>query len=212
MNHIKTTRLKSPKTLNISPALSLIRIVITVLFLLFRSFGMDQELPQAQLKLPQAKVCAVSHNLKLSIFFFFQWKTVVIGLKSHLIIFRKWWRADCWPQRLRVPPISTYPSRASLGGSQGQSPSAEGTICWDVQHKQTQRRRENRSYGEVTGPASHLSWGRIRPNGPSASLLASQLTFAFMQCQADGHHGRCCVLNCSLLCQSVGTAEGSASP
>lgn len=55
---------------------------------------MNQRHQQAQQKLPQAKVSAVSHNPELSIFFFLQWKKVVIGLKSHLIIFRRCLRAD----------------------------------------------------------------------------------------------------------------------
>lgn len=131
---------------------------------------MDQRFQQAQLKLPQAQVSAVSHNPgKINYQFFFsslQWKKVVTRHKSDLVLRKR--SAGRVSKAVNPSYLSTCPSRARLGGSQGRSPSAEGTICRDIQHKQTQEKEGEKKPGSAPNP----SRGCIQPKPPQLGLAA----------------------------------------
>lgn len=166
---------------------------------------MDQRFQQAQLKLPQAQVSAVSHNPgKINYQFFFsslQWKKVVTRHKSDLVLRKR--SAGRVSKAVNPSYLSTCPSRARLGGSQGRSPSAEGTICWDIQHKQT-RGKEG---GKKPGSAPNPSRGCIQPKPPQAWPCSSLSCPASPPgAPADAVRGAA-----ASSAKAGGTAEGSAS-
>lgn len=133
---------------------------------------------------------------KLPIFFFsssLQWKKVVTRHKSDLVLRKR--SAGRVSKAVNPSYLSTCPSRARLGGSQGRSPSAEGTICRDIQHKQTRGKEGEKNRDPLPTPPEAAS-------SPSHPSLALQLPF--MPCQPPGRSGRCRAWSCSLLCQSWG--------
>lgn len=78
--------------------------------------------------------------------------------------------------------------------------------------KEARRRkiRENRSSGEVTGPTSKPSQGHVQSWPPHCLSLGLTTHFHFHATPSAQRRSRYQALDCSLLCQNVGTAEGSA--
>lgn len=170
---------------------------------------MDQRFQQAQLKLPQAQVSAVSHNpgkINYQFFFSLQWKKVVTRHKSDLI-FRKRSTGRVLASKAVNPSHPYLPQQSKPGWQPRSKPICRGHNLpgHPTQTDTGKERKKTRKKLLPSAPEAACS-----PSHPSASLLAWQLPF--MPCQPPGHSSRCRAWSCSLPCQSWGTAEGSASP